>query len=221
MYIMYTNFHINTQETKHIGEKMFNPYENSDESEWFDITCDLIRNHPLDMNIVIETVLESWDDIFESTFGKNNVQIGKDILPSPQIMGFLLHELIPINLRGKLDSDDWVKDKEVSEKDLVYRPNIDYSVEIKTSSNPSRIFGNRSYAQKTDNPKKTKTGYYLAVNFERFKDSPQPKIRKISFGWLDHNDWRGQKAQTGQQSSLAPIIYKTKLLEIYPNSTIK
>ena len=221
MYIMYTNFHINTQETKHIGEKMFNPYENSDESEWFDITCDLIRNHPLDMNIVIETVLESWDDIFESTFGKNNVQIGKDILPSPQIMGFLLHELIPINLRGKLDSDDWVKDKEVSEKDLVYRPNIDYSVEIKTSSNPSRIFGNRSYAQKTDNPKKTKTGYYLAVNFERFKDSPQPKIRKISFGWLDHNDWRGQKAQTGQQSSLAPIIYKTKLLEIYPNSVIK
>ena len=221
MYIMYTNFHINTQETKHIGEKMFNPYENSDESEWFDITCDLIRNHPLDMNIVIETVLESWDDIFESTFGKNNVQIGKDILPSPQIMGFLLHELIPINLKGKLASDDWVKDKEVSEKDLVYRPNIDYSVEIKTSSNPNRIFGNRSYAQKTDNPKKTKTGYYLAVNFERFKDSPQPKIRKISFGWLDHNDWRGQKAQTGQQSSLAPIIYKTKLLEIYPNSVIK
>ena len=200
---------------------MFNPYENSDESEWFDITCDLIKDHPLDMNIVIETVLESWDDIFESTFGKNNVQIGKDIHPSPQIMGFLLHELIPINLKGRLASDDWVKDKEVSEKDLVYRPNIDYSVEIKTSSNPSRIFGNRSYAQKTDNPKKTKTGYYLAVNFERFKDSPQPKIRKISFGWLDHNDWRGQKAQTGQQSSLAPIIYKTKLLEIYPNSVIK
>ena len=158
---------------------MFNPYENSDESEWFDITCDLIKNHPLDMNI--------------------------------------------LNISGKYDNgnDDWVKDKEVSEKDLVYRPNIDYSVEIKTSSNPSRIFGNRSYAQKTDNPKKTKTGYYLAVNFERFKDSPQPKIRKISFGWLDHNDWRGQKAQTGQQSSLAPIIYKTKLLEIYPNSVIK
>lgn len=218
---MYTNFHINTLETKHKGEKMFNPYENSDESEWFDITCDLIKNHPLDMNIVIETVLESWEDIFESTFGKNNVQIGKEILPSPQIMGFLLHELIPINLKEKLESNDWVKDKEVSEKDLVYRPNIDYSVEIKTSSNPSRIFGNRSYAQKTDNPKKTKTGYYLAVNFERFKDSPKPKIRKISFGWLDHNDWRGQKAQTGQQASLSPIIYKTKLLEIYPNSVVK
>lgn len=200
---------------------MINPYENSKEDEWYDITCNLIKNHPLDMKIVIETVLESWDDIFESSFGKNNVQIGKDIFPSPQIMGFLLHELIPINLKEKLSSDDWVKDKEVSEKDLVYKPNIDYSIEIKTSSNPNKIFGNRSYAQKTDNPKKTKTGYYLAVNFERFQDSPNPKIRKISFGWLDHNDWRGQKAQTGQQANLAPIIYKTKLLEIYPKRKIK
>lgn len=199
---------------------MFNPYENCEISEWYDITCELIKNHPLDMDIIIETVLESWNDIFESSFGRNNIKIGKDIFPSPQIMGFLLHELIPLNLASKLNNNDWSKDEEISEKDLVYKPNLDFSVEIKTSSNKNRIFGNRSYAQKSKNPKKNKTGYFLTVNFERFKDSPNPKIIKIRFGWLDHNDWRGQKAATGQQASLAPIIYKTKLLEIYPDKVV-
>ena len=200
---------------------MDNPYENKNENEWFDITCNLIKNHPLDMDVLVETVLETWEDIFNSSFGKNNIKIGADIFPEPQVMGFFLHELIPLNLQAKLSTNDWVKDKEVSEKDLVYLPNLDYSVEIKTSSNKNRIFGNRSYAQKSDNPKKSKTGYFLAVNFERFKDSPNPKILKISFGWLNHEDWMGQKAQTGQQARLAPIIYETKLLEIYPNSVIK
>ena len=200
---------------------MINPYENKNEDEWFDITCNLIKNHPLDMDIMVDTVLETWENIFNSSFGKNDIKIGVDIFPTPQIMGFLLHELIPINLKAKLSSDDWVKDKEVSEKDLVYRPNLDYSVEIKTSSDKKRIFGNRSYAQKSDNPKKSKTGYFLAVNFEKFNESTNPKIRKISFGWLNHEDWRGQKAQTGQQANLPAIIYETKLLEVYPNNTIK
>ena len=200
---------------------MINPYENKNEDEWFDITCNLIKNHPLDMDIMVDTVLETWEDIFNSSFGKNDIKIGVDIFPTPQIMGFLLHELIPINLKAKLSSDDWVKDKEVSEKDLVYRPNLDYSVEIKTSSDKKRIFGNRSYAQKSDNPKKSKTRYFLAVNFEKFNESTNPKIRKISFGWLNHEDWRGQKAQTGQQANLPAIIYETKLLEVYPNNTIK
>ena len=200
---------------------MINTYENKNEDEWFDITCNLIKNHPLDMDIMVDTVLETWEDIFNSSFGKNDIKIGVDIFPTPQIMGFLLHELIPINLKAKLSSDDWVKDKEVSEKDLVYRPNLDYSVEIKTSSDKKRIFGNRSYAQKSDNPKKSKTGYFLAVNFEKFNESTNPKIRKISFGWLNHEDWRGQKAQTGQQANLPAIIYETKLLEVYPNNTIK
>ena len=200
---------------------MINPYVNKNEDEWFDITCNLIKNHPLDMDIMVDTVLETWEDIFNSSFGKNDIKIGVDIFPTPQIMGFLLHELIPINLKAKLSSDDWVKDKEVSEKDLVYRPNLDYSVEIKTSSDKKRIFGNRSYAQKSDNPKKSKTGYFLAVNFEKFNESTNPKIRKISFGWLNHEDWRGQKAQTGQQANLPAIIYETKLLEVDPNNTIK
>ena len=73
---------------------MNNPYENKDESEWFGITCDLIKNHPLDMDLLVETVLETWDDIFNSSFGKNNIKIGVDIFPTPQIMGFFLHELM-------------------------------------------------------------------------------------------------------------------------------
>ncbi|MFN9402025.1 MAG: ScaI family restriction endonuclease, partial [Dolichospermum sp.] len=43
-----------------------------------------------------------------------------------------------------------------------------FSIEIKTSSSPRNIFGNRSYAQKstTGKTKKSKSGYYLVINFE-------------------------------------------------------
>ena len=54
---------------------------------------------------------------------------------------------------------------------------IKYSVEIKTSSNKSKIFGNRSYAQKSENEKKDKSGYYLAINFEQISDTNRkPKL---------------------------------------------
>lgn len=54
---------------------MINPYENKNEDEWFDITCNLIKNHPLDMDIMVDTVLETWEDIFNSSFGKNDIRL--------------------------------------------------------------------------------------------------------------------------------------------------
>ena len=41
-----------------------------------------------------------------------------------------------------------------------------------------------------------------------------PKIITVRFGWLDHEDWLGQKSQSGQQSRLSVSVEKNKLLII-------
>ena len=101
-------------------------------------------------------------------------------------------------------------------KTLFNIPNTDYSVEIKTSSDKAHIYGNRSYAQETSSAKKSKTGYYLAINFEKFsKQCARPKITLIRFGWLDHSDWIGQEAASGQQARLDAYVEQKKLVTLY------
>jgi len=98
----------------------------------------------------------------------------------------------------------------------VYIPNDNYSTEVKTSSNPSHIYGNRSYAQASTKGKKAKSGYYLAVNFEKFSDTKHhPNVLLVRFGWLDSDDWIGQTSATGQQSRLPTEVENNKLLELY------
>lgn len=194
---------------------MESPYKNKKVAEWQNVTKEIIKKHPLNLEEIRNVVLESWDIIFESKIGRKPYSIGKDIFPKPQIMGFLLHELIPLNFETKYPRK-WRKEKNSNDKDLVYILDDFYSIEIKTSSNPNSIFGNRSYAQKTENKKKSKSGFYLAINFEKFTNTiTKPKILKIRFGWLDHEDWQGQKAATGQQARLSPQVESGKLIELY------
>ena len=79
--------------------------------------------------------------------------------------------MIPLELSGKYPQL-WRREKDTTEKDLVYIPNDNFSIEIKTSSSPRNIFGNRSYAQKstTGKTKKSKSGYYLVINFEKIEN---------------------------------------------------
>ncbi len=192
------------------------PYAGKDVEKWQKITDRLLDAHPLDSAIIAEVVLAAWQSIFDSRMGSQGFQIGNDMFPKPQIMGFFLHELIPLELAARFPNK-WRGDKKADEKDIVYLPNLDYSIEIKTSSNPNRIFGNRSYAQKTTKGKKSKSGYYLAVNFEKFTESNHsPSIRKVRFGWIDAEDWMGQKAATGQQARLSADVENIKLKTLYP-----
>ncbi len=203
---------------------MTSPYLNIPTENWKEITKQLLSKHPLSEQELVDITLSCWDSIFASRFGKSSFRIGKDIFPKPQIMGFLLHELIPLELESRLPGK-WKIDQEKKDKDCVCIINDYYSFEIKTSSNPSKIFGNRSYAQGTNNSRKAKDGFYLTVNFEKFekqenqekllKDIIKPSIRIIRFGWLDYSDWRGQTAATGQQSNLSKEVYEGKLKVIY------
>lgn len=191
------------------------PYKNIPKKNWVKVTKKLIDGHPLDKDEIVEVILDSWKQLFASKIGKKPFYIGRDIFPKPQIMGFLLHELISLELESRY-KNKWRAEKRKDDKDIVYTPDDFYSIEIKTSSSSKSIYGNRSYAQKTKNSKKVKTGFYLAINFEKFTDkNKKPNISKIRFGWLDHNDWLGQKAATGQQSRLSSEVERSKLIELY------
>lgn len=182
---------------------------------WAARTRELIRAHPADLDDLVSVVRTAWASIFESLLG-SRFKIGEHIFPAPQIMAFLLHELIPLEFADR-HSNVWRRDSGAGDKDLVYIADPKMSIEIKTSSSESQIFGNRSYGQQNvSQGKKDKSGYYLAVNFERWRDADgRPKIRLIRFGWLDHTDWHSQREASGQQASLPPVVENLQLLTIY------
>ena len=191
------------------------PYANLAPEQWKEKTQQLVARHPLDVQELVDVVLASWKSIFDSRIGSKGFAIGQHIFPKPQVMGFFLHELIPLELQAR-HPDVWQIDKTSRDKDLVHIPDPGLSVEIKTSSHASQVFGNRSYAQPASSSRKSKAGFYLTVNFEKFsKTVIRPRIRAVRFGWIDHSDWIAQEAPTGQQARLDPVVYQTKLLLLY------
>lgn len=197
---------------------MASPYEGHPEYQWQEITRQLVAQYPLPPNEIVDAVLAAWDGILNSRIA-GELQIGVDILPSPQIIGNYLHELIPIMLERNFPGV-WSRDIRKDDKDLVYLPNDFFSTEIKTSSNPNNIYGNASYGQEdsADASSKSKDGYYIVVNFEKFAQAPagqMPRIRKIRIGWLDHSDWHSQSASSGQAATITAAVRDSKLLLIY------
>lgn len=194
------------------------PYAGVPTQKWVAVTNKLIQKHPLRVEEIVESVLVAWRDLHETVLGRK-LRIGKDIFPNPQIIGFLLHELIPVEVASR-HPGRWRREKAKAEKDLVYIPNPQYSIEIKTSSHPTSIFGNRSYAQQSSSGKlasKAKSGYFLTVNFRPTKAADDVgEITRVRFGWLDPTDWVGQSSPTGQQSRLTSDGDKYKLLQFYP-----
>lgn len=203
---------------------MESPYSRVSVSDWKALTGSLLNSFPLKMENIAQIVLESWEDIFKTTVGAQKYKLGVEILPQPQIMGFLLHELIPLNLASRYP-DNWRRGMASTEFDVYCIFDERYSFEIKTSSDPKGVFGNRSYTQISSDVSKRRGGYMLTVNFEKFetvskivslepKLLKQPQLRLIRFGWLDATDWIGQTAQSGQQARLTKEAkaYKLKII---------
>lgn len=199
---------------------MSSPYDGLRVSQWEAKTIGIIKSYPMSTDTIVEIVTETWESIFESTIGRH-AKIGQHIFPTPQMMGIFVHELIPLEIATRFP-DDWRRDETGDEKDLVYIPDNQFSTEIKCSSSKNRIFANRSYAQRPTDAKKSKSGYYIAINFEKFGEREGlPALRLIRFGWLDHDDWVGQKAATGQQARLKPDSNAKKLLQLYPVNKVR
>ena len=200
---------------------MKDPYLNEPEDNWKNITEKLINAFPLSRTDLVEIVLSSWKDIFTITNADNSFHIGVNAFPKPQVMGFLLEALIGLNIEKEFGKDNWVFDPTGYDKDIVNKNNPDYSFEIKSSSSKNNIYGNRSYAKKGKTSKKSKDGFYLAINFEKFTaEQPNPQMSKIRFGYLSFSDWRAQKSPTGQNAHIPANIEKAKLLTIYDKRSI-
>ncbi|MCO5055746.1 ScaI family restriction endonuclease [Thermomonas sp.] len=194
---------------------MASPYSKRKKADWKSVTSELIDQHPLKRKEISGFVLEAWEALFSSSIGKHGLKIGKHIFPKPQIIGALLHELVPAEVVAT-HPKKWRREEEKDDKDIVCISDDKFSIELKTSSNATQIFGNRSYAQKPTGKSKSKDGYYLAVNFEQFLPGERaPRILLIRFGWLDHTDWIGQAAATGQQARLAPETYQLKFETLF------
>lgn len=197
---------------------MRSPYAGVDPAKWLEVTKRLIRRFPVPADELVEIVLGSWEDIFHSRIGTRQYQIGKQIWPEPQIMGFLLHELIPLNLSAA-HPNSWRRGAASSECDACYLPNEAYSFEIKTSSSRSGIFGNRSYAHVSNTATKRRQGFMLSVNFSKFAvRGPRPNVTLIRFGWLESSDWIGQRAESGQQARLTREAKAYKLVVLWEGS---
>jgi len=198
---------------------MTSPYAGLATEDWAEKTRELIKIHPLSPKEIYEVVIQVWQKIFESNFTSKNYKIGVDLFPRPQIMGYFLHELIPLELARRYPGI-WRREETATEKDLVYLKDNYFSIEIKASSSNRNTYGNRSSTQlsTTGIEKKNKSGYYLVVNFKNFKNkvqgSQKPPINLVRFGWLDREDWKGQTAGTGQKATLSPDVETYKLLDL-------
>jgi len=188
------------------------PYEGLSVNEWAQKTEELISAHPISTEALVQAVINSWELIHGSIIG-NKIVIGETYFPTPQILGDFIHELVPLELEKLYPS--FRKGSGNSEKDIHCIENDFFSIEIKTSSQKG-IYGNRSYAQKGARSGKSKSGFYLAVNFPPVhKLENWEPISHIRFGWIDESDWHGQEAQTGQQASLSREVLQNKLLTLY------
>lgn len=184
-----------------------NPYADKKVEEWAEITRELVESHPLAPHIV-DICLKSWQSLLH---GKINTYLNlsiNEIGISPQATGALLHDVIPAYIGKKVGG---FRKGTGKEKDIVCEYDDSLSIELKTSSQ-KYIYGNRSYAQSDSG--KVKSGYYLAVNFEKIEKNA-PRILQISMGWLEHSDWHGQKSETGQQASLSKEARQNKLVILY------
>jgi hypothetical protein len=193
------------------------PYDGLSPADWKEVTEKLVDSYPVGREEIVEIVLGRWQSIFSSRIGRPALRIGRDLFPQPQILGYFLHELVPHEFQTRYP-DVWRRDQAGADKDLVNLKNDRFSTEIKTSSNPTRVFGNRSYAQPGAVSRKSKAGFFLTINFQRWRDAEAgklPEVTLIRLGWLDHTDWIGQTAATGQQARIRPEAYAGRLLELY------
>ncbi|MDR0987687.1 MAG: ScaI family restriction endonuclease [Ruminococcus sp.] len=184
-----------------------NPYKGKPVSDWRNITDELVDAHPLEPYIV-DICQKSWQSILH---GKINTYLNlriSEMRISPQATGALLHDVIPEYIEKNIKG---FRKGVGKEKDIVCEYDESLSIELKTSSQKS-IYGNRSYT-KSDSGK-DKSGYYLTINFEKI-EANNPKILLIQMGWLDLDDWRGQKSETGQQAALTKEARENKFKVLY------
>lgn len=188
------------------------PYAGRREDEWLAITRRLISSHPLNTSLILDAALSAWDTLWRTTVGNGKTSVALDQLNVPAtVIGYFFEVLLARELEVRCPRK-WQRSQSKDQKDLVYVPDPALSVEVKTSGQAGyKIYGNRSYGQKSENAtlvKKEKSGYYLTCNFWG------QTITLLRFGWIDADDWKPQLAPTGQMAGLSDAVYRYKLIAL-------
>jgi len=188
-------------------------YEGKPPSEWKPITDKLLSEYPLDGTDIKKMVLSAWDKLWKTKIG-GTIPI-EDIGLKASSIGEIFQKLFSNELDIRYP-DSWRTDKEKKDKDFVYIKDPKFSTEMKTSGQLQlKIFGNRSYNQKKSKEDKSKSGYYITINYY------EKTINLIRLGWIDQDDWIPQKSPTGQAAGLSNDVYNHKLIIISGNYRLR
>lgn len=190
---------------------MASPYLGASVDQWAQITRNIVGQHPLTPDLILDAALLSWSRLWSTWVGDVNIGFPlADIDPPATVIGYMFEKLFAKELAVRLPGA-W-RGGVGSEKDLHCLTNEMMSVEMKASGQLGyKIYGNRSYGQvleNTDAAKKDKSGYYITVNFYG------QTLTLLRFGWIDSFDWRAQNSPTGQMAGLPAEVYANKLISI-------
>lgn len=171
-----------------------------------------VHDHPLTDEELITIVLAAWQDLLAASTGGLNLV--RDVGIEPREIGGIMQKLIAGRLQS-IEPGRWRGESSPREKDVVCLDDERYSFEIKTSSSKSGLPGNRSYASTGAECRKSKRGYYLAINYDNPQRTADPRVRRMRFGWLDQEDWRPQRTGTGQLARIRSRDAARQLITIY------
>jgi len=188
------------------------PYGGQPEAQWKEITNALLAQHPLKPATILAVATAAWDNLWETTIGSGETAVALTDRQVPAtVVGYFFEILFARELENRCPGE-WRGNRAKEEKDLVYLPDANLSVEMKTSGQLGlKVYGNRSYGQELQSEqlaKKEKSGYYLTVNFF------EKTLTLLRFGWIDADDWKPQEALSGQMAGLADAVYLHKLVVV-------
>ncbi len=185
------------------------PYFNQPITNWRGITENIVRQHPISTQELLEVATISWSRLWGSVIG-GEIRIDEVELPAT-VVGYFFQKLFSHELSKRYPSE-WRGERLKSDKDLVNILNPQFSTEMKASGQLGySLFGNRSYNQASEASGasgKDKSGFYITLNFYG------QKMTLLRVGWIDQDDWVPQGAQTGQAAVLKQEVYDYKLINI-------
>lgn len=191
---------------------MTSPYDGVPETQWLETTRQLVASHPLTRELIHDAAIVCWDRLWSTKVGDAITGFPlAELDPPATVVGYFFEKIFSKELAQRLPGQ-WRGGQSGTEKDLHCLSNEAMSVEMKSSGQLGlKIFGNRSYGQKTENEelaKKDKSGFYITINFHG------QRLTLLRFGWIDADDWQAQKSATGQMAGLPESVYSGKLLAI-------
>ena len=118
------------------------PYSGKPESEWLGITQRPISDHPLKQDVLRDAVIKTWSTLWQTTVGAGETSVRLTDLNVPAtVVGYFFEVLLARDLEGR-EPALWHGTQSKEQKDLVYIPDPNLSIEIKTSGQAGfKVYG--------------------------------------------------------------------------------